>query len=131
MTTVGELPAWAALLVALLLLLGTGLTLTGSLGLLRLGNFYQRVHAPTLGATLGAGCVLIASMVFFSILQTRPVVHEILIAVFVTVTTPITLMVLVRAAVSRDRLEGNPREPGRRGVPNGPDAKYPEAKHRL
>jgi multicomponent K+:H+ antiporter subunit G len=70
-------------------------------------------------------------MVFFSILQTRPVVHEILIAVFVTVTTPITLMVLVRAAVSRDRLEGNPREPGGRAVPNGPDAKHPEAKHRL
>lgn len=100
-----ELPTWTALLVAVLLLLGTGLSLTGSLGLLRLGNFYQRVHAPTLGATLGAGCVLIASMIFFSVLQTRPVVHEVLITVFVTVTTPVTLMVLVRAAVHRDQSE--------------------------
>jgi multicomponent K+:H+ antiporter subunit G len=97
-----DLPIWAALLVSLLLLLGTGLSLTGSLGLLRLGSFYQRVHAPTLGATLGAGCVLFASMIFFSVLQTRP---------FVTVTTPVTLMVLVRAAVHRDRSEGNLDEP--------------------
>jgi len=109
-----ELPAWAALLVALLLLFGTGLSLTGALGLLRLGNFYQRVHAPTLGATLGAGCVLLASMIFFSILQTRPIVHEVLIAVFVTVTTPVTLMVLVRAAAHRDRSEGTFKEPGGR-----------------
>ncbi|MCX7318147.1 MAG: hypothetical protein EON54_15610 [Alcaligenaceae bacterium] len=107
MTLAEEFPTWAALLVSMLLLLGTSLSLTGSLGLLRLRNFYQRVHAPTLGATLGAGCLLFASMIFFSVLQTRPIVHEVLIAVFVTVTTPITLMVLVRAAVHRDRSEGN------------------------
>lgn len=121
------LPTWTALLVAVLLLLGTGLSLTGSLGLLRLGNFYQRVHAPTLGATLGAGCVLIASMVFFSVLQTRPVVHEVLITVFVTVTTPVTLMVLVRAALQRDRSEGNLHQPDSSAVANGSDAKVPDA----
>ena len=106
-----ELPTGVSLMVALLLLLGTSLSLMGALGLLRLGNFYQRVHAPTLGATLGTGCVLFASMIFFSVLQTRPIVHEVLIAVFVTVTTPVTLMVLVRAAAHRDRSEGNFKEP--------------------
>ena len=75
-----DLPIWAALPVALLLLLGAGLALTGTLGLLRLGSFYERVHAPTLGTTLGIGCVLIASMLYFSVLQTRPVLHEVLIA---------------------------------------------------
>jgi multicomponent K+:H+ antiporter subunit G len=102
-----DLPAWAALLTALFVLLGAGLTLTGSLGLLRLGRFYERVHAPTLGTTLGALCVLIASTIFFSVLQTRLVVHEILIAIFVTLTTPVSLMLLVRAALFRDRAEGN------------------------
>ena len=121
------LPTWTALLVAVLLLLGTGLSLTWSLGLLRLGNFYQRVHAPTLGATLGAGCVLIASMVFFSVLQTRPVVHEVLITVFVTVTTPVTLMVLVRAALQRDRSEGNLHQPDSSAAANGSDVKVPDA----
>jgi multicomponent K+:H+ antiporter subunit G len=100
-----ELPGWIALLTALLVLVGAGLTLTGALGLLRLGSFYERVHAPTLGATLGTGSILVASMIYFSMLQTRPVLHEILIAIFVTVTTPVTLMLLVRAALYRDRVE--------------------------
>ena len=46
MTHLAELPAWAAILIAVLLLIGASLTLIGSLGLLRLGSFYQRVHAP-------------------------------------------------------------------------------------
>ncbi|EAR23117.1 monovalent cation/H(+) antiporter subunit G [Nitrococcus mobilis] len=106
MTPVTGLPPWAALLTSVLVLLGAGLALTGSLGLLRFNSFYERVHAPTLATTLGAGCVLIASMVFFSALQTRPVVHEILIAIFLTLTTPVALMLLVRAALFRDRIEG-------------------------
>jgi multicomponent K+:H+ antiporter subunit G len=96
------LPAWAAVLTALFVLGGAGLTLIGSLGLLRLDNFYRRVHAPTLGTTLGAGGILIGSMLCFSVLETRLVLHEILIAVFVTVTTPVTLILLVRATLSRD-----------------------------
>ena len=36
----------------------------------------------------------------------RVVLHEILIGVFVTVTTPVTLMLLARAALYRDRSEG-------------------------
>jgi multicomponent K+:H+ antiporter subunit G len=102
MTHAEDLPGWVALLVALLLLIGAGLTLIGSFGLLRLKTFYQRVHAPTLGTTLGTGGILIASIVFFSAVQTRLVLHEILIAVFVVVTTPVTFMLLVRAAKARD-----------------------------
>lgn len=106
MTQAPDLPLWAAILAGLLLLGGAALTLTGSLGLLRLPSFYQRVHAPTLGATLGAGCILIASMLCFTVLQSRPVVHEVLIALFMTITTPVTLMLLARAALYRDRVEG-------------------------
>lgn len=108
------LPDWAALLAALLVLVGAGLTLIGSLGLLRFKSFYERVHAPTLGTTLGAGAILIASMICFSVLQSRPVLHEVLIAVFMTVTTPVTLMLLVRAALHRDWHEGSREVPRRR-----------------
>lgn len=107
MTHLAELPSWAALLTALLLLLGATLALIGSFGLLRFGSFYERIHAPTLGSTLGIGFVLIASMLFFSVLQSRPVLHEVLITVLMVVTTPITLMLLARAALYRDRTEGN------------------------
>ena len=102
-----QLPAWAAIVVALLVVAGALLALIGSLGLLRLKTFYERVHAPTLGTTLGTGLVLIGSMIFFSVLEARPVLHEILIGVFMTVTTPVTLMLLVRAALYRDRAEGS------------------------
>ncbi|HZT21152.1 MAG TPA: monovalent cation/H(+) antiporter subunit G [Dongiaceae bacterium] len=106
MTQMESLPAWAALLTSLLVLLGAGLTLIGTIGLLRLPSFYERMHAPTLGATWGTAGILLGSIVFFSVLQSRLVIHEALIAVFVTVTTPVTLMLLARAALHRDRAEG-------------------------
>lgn len=106
MSGIEDLPDWVALTTAVLVLLGAGLTLIGSLGLLRLDTFYARVHAPTLGTTLGAGSILIASMLFFSVLQTRFVLHEILITIFVTLTTPVTLMLLTHAAMLRDQAEG-------------------------
>ena len=113
MNHAAELPVFTALVTAALILLGATLALTGSIGLLRLRNFYDRVHAPTMGSTLGAGLILIASMVLFSALELRPVLHEILIAVFMTVTTPVTYMLLVRAALHRDRGEGNRGEKDR------------------
>lgn len=112
MTGAAELPGWAALLTATLVLVGATLTLIGSLGLVRLRSFYARVHAPTLGTTLGTGCIVLASMIYFSASQTRPVLHELLIVLFVAVTTPISLMVLVQAALFRDssgNVDGVPR----------------------
>lgn len=105
MTTAADLPVWAALLIGFLVLLGAGLTVIGTIGLLRLPTFYQRMHAPTLGATWGTAGILLGSIVFFSVAQSRPVLHEALIAVFVTATTPVTLMLLARAALYRDRAE--------------------------
>lgn len=107
MTHAADLPPWAALAVAVLLVLGAGLALIGSVGLLRFRGFYERVHAPTLGTTLGIGCILLASTLFFSVVQTRFVLHEILIAVLMVVTTPVTLILLARAALYRDRREGD------------------------
>lgn len=111
MTLAPELPVWAALLVAFLVVAGAAITLVGSAGLWRLDSFYARVHAPTLGATLGTGGILIASMVCASVIAGRPVLHEILIAAFVTVTTPVTLMQLTSAALHRDRVEESPEVP--------------------
>lgn len=105
------LPLWVAVLVAAFLLLGSGLALVGSFGFWRLRSFYDRLHAPTLGTSWGTGATVMASMILFSALQSRPVLHEILIGIFVTVTTPVTLMLLGRAALYRDRSEGNPDVP--------------------
>ena len=101
MSHAAQLPDLAALAVALLVLAGACLALLGSIGLLRLKTFYERVHAPTMGATLGAGLVLVASILLFSTLESRPVWHEVLIGAFMVVTTPVTFMLLLRAALHR------------------------------
>lgn len=96
-----EVPLWAALPAALLLVCGALLSLVGSLGLLRLDEFYARIHAPTMGNTLGAGCVLLASILVSSVLAQRPVFHEVLITVFILLTSPVTAILLMRAAIFR------------------------------
>ncbi len=113
MSHVQDLPGWAALATAALVLLGAALTLVGAVGTLRLRSFFERIHAPTLGTSWGTGAILLASIVCFSALGTRPVVHEILIGVFISVTTPVTLMLLARAAIYRDRTEGKGEVPPR------------------
>jgi multicomponent K+:H+ antiporter subunit G len=101
--TLEQLPLWASLPASILLVAGGLFALIGSIGLLRLRDFYARMHPPTMGATLGTGCVLLASVVVSSAWLHRPVFHEILITLFVVLTAPITAMVLMRAARRRPR----------------------------
>ncbi|MBL0373393.1 cation:proton antiporter [Rhizobium sp. KVB221] len=111
-----DIPAWVAVLISICLIGGAGFALLGSIGLLQMKTFYQRVHPATLGTSLGTGGVMVASIIFFSVLASRPVAHEILIWAFVTVTTPVTYMLLARAALHRDRAEDNdivPKKPAR------------------
>ncbi|WP_298018050.1 monovalent cation/H(+) antiporter subunit G [uncultured Castellaniella sp.] len=96
-----ELPLWAAILVALLLILAGLVTLIGSLGLLRLRTFYQRMHAPTLGMTLGAFCVALAATLVASLLQGRPIFHEWLICLFLFMSAPVTAILLMQSAIRR------------------------------
>lgn len=102
MSGVEDLPGWAAAIVSLLLILGASIVLIGALGLLRLRTFYQRMHGPAITITLGAGCLLIASMVFFTVGQSRLVVHEVIISAFILMTAPVVSMMIIRAAVYRD-----------------------------
>lgn len=105
MTGADDIAVVPAILISVLLVGGAAITLIGALGLLRLQTFYERVHAPTLASTLGTVFIATASMIYFSALESRPVLHEWLIIVFITVTTPIGLIVLVGAAKQRDNFE--------------------------
>ncbi|QCQ98482.1 monovalent cation/H(+) antiporter subunit G [Brevundimonas sp. SGAir0440] len=111
--TQADVPAWAAIIVVALAVIGSALSLLGAVGLVRLKTFYERVHAPTLGATLGMALVLLASIVWFTTVERRFMPREILIGLFLTVTTPVTLILLARAALFRDRTEGTEDTPGK------------------
>ena len=111
MSHLTDLPVWAAIIVCGLTVLGALVALIGSVGLLRFTSFYERLHAPTLATSGGVLMICTASIVCFAVLQSRWVFHEILIIVFVVVTTPVTLMLLGQAALYHDRVEE------KRGVP--------------
>ena len=105
-----DLPPVAATAVAALALIGAAVALTGAFGLLRLKTFYDRVHPPTLSTSLGLFCVVLASIVTFSVLGTRIAIHELLLFFFVTLTLPVSMMLLARAALFRDRVEAYDKE---------------------
>lgn len=111
MTGALPIPEWLQLVIGLVVLAGALVTFLGTIGLVRWATFYQRIHAPTLGTSFGAALILLASSIYSSFALGRPVLHEILILVFILVTTPVTLVLLARAALYRDRAEGNPGVP--------------------
>lgn len=102
MNGIDNMPAWAAVAVAALLVVGSTIVVIGALGLLRLPTFYQRIHGPAIIVTLGGGFLLLASMLYFTVAQSRLVIHEVIIAVFLLLTAPVVAMTIMRAAVYRD-----------------------------
>lgn len=97
-----DLPAWATLIISLLLVIAGVFALTGSLGLLRLPDFYSRIHAPTLANTLAAFCLVVSIVIMASFVQHRFVVHSLLLSFFLIITSPVTAMLLMRAAIKRE-----------------------------
>ncbi len=101
-----DLPLWAQILVAALVFLGALIALMGSLGLLRLESYFERVHAPSIIATMGCWLIMHATWIYFSVSGQGFVMHSVLIAIFVAVTVPITTIFLMRAALFRSRRSG-------------------------
>jgi multicomponent K+:H+ antiporter subunit G len=97
------LPLWADIVIALLVLLGASLALLGSIGLLRLPTFFERVHAPSLIATSASWCLMHASVLYFSLSHQQLALYPLLIAVFLAITVPITTIFLMRAGLFRAR----------------------------
>lgn len=100
------LPLWADITVAALVLSGATVALIGSIGLLRLRTFFERVHAPAIIATMGCWCVMYGTLLYFSIRGEGLAVHVLLIALFIAVTVPITTIFLMRASLFRARQMG-------------------------
>lgn len=89
---------WIEWLVAALIVTASFFTLVGSIGLVRLPDFFMRLHAPTKASTLGLGGLLIASMLF-SAAQGRAGFAELLITLFVFVTAPVSANLMAQAAL--------------------------------
>jgi multicomponent K+:H+ antiporter subunit G len=86
-------------LLSLLLILGGIFTLIGSIGLVRLRDFYTRLHGPTKATTLGVGSLLLVSAIYFSVVSSTPSLHELLISLFLFITAPVSAHLLALAAM--------------------------------
>lgn len=84
------------LLVAALVVTGTTFILLAAIGVVRMPDVYMRMQVSTKGASLGAGCLLLAVPVFFGDVAIG--VRALLIIVFIFLTTPISAHMLARAA---------------------------------
>lgn len=108
-------PPWSEVVVAVLLLASGALVLIAALGLWRLPDFFLRMHAPSLASTLGAWLVTLASIVHFSVRQGSLSLHVWLVIVLLSITAPVTTILLARAALFRRRQAGDDLPPPLRG----------------
>jgi multicomponent K+:H+ antiporter subunit G len=90
---------WVEWIVAVLMVGGAAFALVGSYGLAKLSDFYKRLHGPTKATTLGVGGVLLASCVFF-ITSGRGGTEQIIVALFLFITAPVSAHLLVKAVLS-------------------------------
>jgi multicomponent K+:H+ antiporter subunit G len=99
-------PFWAQVIVAALLVLSGVFVVVSAVGFLRQPDFFQRLHPPALAYTMGSWCVALAGILYFSMLQARPVLHPWLIPVLLSITVPVTTQLLARVALFRRRTAG-------------------------
>lgn len=104
--------------VAALLVAGAAFALIGSWGLARFHDFFKRLHGPSKATTLGVGCVLAGSALWFAV-RGQGAGQELLVVLFLFVTAPVSAHLLVKAAL---RLDPAPRPP-----PPGDTARPPVA----
>ncbi|WP_025809431.1 Na+/H+ antiporter subunit G [Pseudomonas chlororaphis] len=107
MNAVNELSWWIEVPVAILLVLGSTFALIGAIGIVRMKDYFQRMHPPALASTLGAWCVALASILYFSGMKSAPVLHAWLIPILLSITVPVTTLLLARAALFRKRMAGD------------------------
>ncbi len=118
-------------IISLLIVAGGAFTLIGSIGLLRLRDVFQRMHAPTKATTLGVGFILIAAAISTTVDGQALSVQELLITFLLFVTAPVSAYLLARVALHRgdgDRRGLDPAEgePGSTSGGADPSARQPD-----
>lgn len=102
------------LVSGVMVLAGSGFALIAALGILRLGDVFQRMHASTKAGTLGLGLVVLALalQVESEIARTKAV----LVLAFLLLTAPVSAHLVGRAvyramsAEERERCRPEPRD---------------------
>lgn len=100
------LPTGVEIAVSALLVLSGVFVMISALGFWRLKDFFLRMHATALAYTFASWCATVAGVLFFSAVQQRLVLHPLLIALILAITSPVTTVLLARVALFRRRTAG-------------------------
>ena len=103
------------ILVSFFLLVGVTFVLIGSIAMIRMPDFFMRLHGPTKATTLGVGGMLIASVIHFSARGQGISLHELLISTFLFITAPLSAHLMTKAALHLGLGTPPPEKRGRQG----------------
>lgn len=101
-----SIPLWAEILVASLLLASALFTLVSAWGVVHLKDFFERLHPPALVVTWSAWCVSGATIVYFSMRSGTLDLRAWVLIILLSITVPITTVLLSRVALFRGRQAG-------------------------
>ncbi len=96
----------ADVVVAVLLVASGVATLVAAIGLWRLPDFFMRMHAPAICYTVGTWTVALASVIHFSAGAGQLSLRAWLVVVILSITAPVTTLLLSRAGLFRARQSG-------------------------
>ncbi len=100
------MPEWVQATVAVLLVLSGVFVVISALGFACLHDFFLRMHPPALAYTFGSWCVTLAAVLYFSMQHERLMLQPWLIIILLSITVPVTTVLLARAALFRRRVAG-------------------------
>lgn len=106
-----QAPLWVEAIVAVLLVASGVFVLISAIGFLRLPDFFLRMHPPALAYTFGSWCVTFAGILYFSTIEGRAVLHPWIIIILLSITVPVTTLLLARVALFRRRAARTPDTP--------------------
>jgi multicomponent K+:H+ antiporter subunit G len=114
-----QAPFWVEAVVAVLLVSSGVFVVVSAIGFLRLPDFFLRMHPPALAYTFGSWCVTLGTILYFSMLEARVALHSWLIIILLSITVPVTTLLLARVALFRRRLSGVADTPPPLSPPRG------------
>jgi multicomponent Na+:H+ antiporter subunit G len=79
-----------------MVIVGTGFMLLGTVGVLRMPDVYMRLQVASKASSLGAGCLMLGVATHFG--DVGIVVRAILVVIFIFLTTPVSAHLIGRAA---------------------------------
>jgi len=103
---VNNTPFWVEATVAALLVASGLFVVISAVGFLRLPDFFLRLHPPALAYTFGSWCVTAAGILYFSTIESRAVLRPWLVIILLSITVPVTTLLLARVALFRRRAAG-------------------------